>query len=52
MGAFDASPSRVVQLFELIEQRLCRINKYQESGQVKFNLGHGTSHEGMYFGSC
>ena len=43
LGAFHASQSRLVQFLEPVEQSICGINMYKESGYVKFSLDTGAA---------
>ena len=52
LGAFHASQSRLVQFLEPVEQSICGINKYKESGYVKFSLDTGAAVDGMSSGYC
>ena len=48
LGVFDALP---VELGPM-EQRVCGINKYKESGNAKFSLDTGAAITAFPFGSC
>ena len=50
LGAFDSSESRAVQFLVPKGQRICGLNKYKESGYVKFNLDTRAAVDGISSG--